>query len=50
MDNLIEFPRMKKADDLAEKLTASVIIEAQKLGLNTLDPDFVLIWHGFINS
>ena len=53
MDNIVEFPRMKKADELAEKLTTSVIIEAQKLGLNTLDPDFVfdMAWvHKFVKA
>jgi hypothetical protein len=38
---VIEFPRMKKADDISEKLLAVVIVEAQKLGLNTTDQDFV---------
>ena len=32
---VIEFPRMRKADDISDKLLAAVIVEAQKLGLNT---------------
>ena len=50
---VIEFPRMKKADDISDKLTAAVIIEAKRLGLNTIDQDFVfdMAWvHKFIKA
>ena len=41
MDNIIEFPRMKKADELSEKLISALLKEANKQGLDTLNPDFV---------
>tara|TARA_Y100001973_G_C5162854_1_gene314483 strand:- start:717 stop:941 length:225 start_codon:yes stop_codon:yes gene_type:complete len=50
---VIEFPRMKKAEELSDKLTAAVIIEAKRLGLNTTDQDFVfdMAWvHKFIKA
>jgi hypothetical protein len=53
MDNLIEFPRMKKADDISHKLTAALIVEAQKLGLDTMNQDFVfdMAWvHKFVKA
>ena len=50
---LIEFPRMKKADDISHKLTTALIVEAQKLGLDTMNQDFVYdcAWvHKFIRA
>ena len=50
---VIEFPRMKKADDISHKLTAALIVEAQKLGLDTMNQDFVYdcAWvHKFIRA
>ena len=41
MDNIIEFPRMKKADELSEKLISALLKEANKQGLDTLNSDFV---------
>ena len=38
---VIEFPRMKKADELSNKLTAALISEAKRLGLDTMNEDFV---------
>ena len=38
---VIEFPRMKKADDISHKLTTALVVEAQKLGLDTMNQDFV---------
>ena len=38
---VIEFPRMKKADDISHRLTTALIIEAQRLGLDTMNQDFV---------
>jgi hypothetical protein len=40
-NNIVEFPRMKKAEEITEKLTTSLILEARKLGLNTDNQDFV---------
>jgi len=50
---VIEFPRMKKADDISQKLTTALIVEAQKLGLDTMNQDFVydMAWvHKFIRA
>jgi hypothetical protein len=50
---VIEFPRMKKADDISHKLTTALIVEAQKLGLDTMNQDFVYdcAWvHKFIRA
>ena len=50
---VIEFPRMKKADDISQKLTTALILEAQKLGLDTMNQDFVydMAWvHKFIRA
>jgi hypothetical protein len=50
---VIEFPRMKKADDISHKLTTALIVEAQKLGLDTMNQDFVydMAWvHKFIRA
>jgi len=50
---VIEFPRMKKADDISHKLTTALILEAQKLGLDTMNQDFVYdcAWvHKFIRA
>lgn len=38
---VIEFPRMKKADELSEKLISALVKEAHKQGLDTLNADFV---------
>jgi len=50
---VIEFPRMKKADDISHKLTTALIVEANKLGLDTMNQDFVYdcAWvHKFIRA
>ena len=50
---VIEFPRMKKADDISHKLTTALIVEAQNLGLDTMNQDFVydMAWvHKFIRA
>ena len=50
---VIEFPRMKKADELSNKLTAALISEAKRLGLDTMNEDFVfdMAWvHKFIKA
>ena len=41
MDNVVEFPRKKKAEEITEKLTTSLLLEANKLGLDTKNQDFV---------
>ena len=41
MDNVVEFPRKKKADEIAQKLTTSLLLEANRLGLDTKNQDFV---------
>jgi len=40
MDNIIDFPRKKKADKQTEQLMKTIIIECQKLGINTQNADF----------
>jgi hypothetical protein len=50
---VIEFPRMKKADDTAQKLTELLVIECQKLGIDTMNQDFAfdMAWtHKFIKA
>ena len=50
---VIEFPRMKKADEISNKLTAALISEAKQLGLDTMNEDFVfdMAWvHKFIKA
>ena len=50
---VIEFPRMKKADEISNKLTAALISEAKKLGLDTMNEDFVfdMAWvHKFVKA
>tara|TARA_Y100000114_G_C11709178_1_gene302546 strand:+ start:502 stop:735 length:234 start_codon:yes stop_codon:yes gene_type:complete len=41
MDNIVEFPRMKKADEITEQLVTTLVREANKLGLDTKNQDFV---------
>ena len=41
MDNIVEFPRMKKADEITEQLVTTIVREANKLGLDTKNQDFV---------
>ncbi len=41
MNNVIDFPRKKKADKQTETLMKALIIECQKLGMNTSNADFV---------
>ena len=50
---VIEFPRMKKADEISNKLTAALISEAKRLGLDTMIEDFVfdMAWvHKFVKA
>ena len=50
---VIEFPRMKKADEISNKLTAALISEAKRLGINTMNEDFVfdMAWvHKFLQA
>ncbi len=39
-DNVIDFPRKKKADKQTEQLMEALITECYKLGINTHNPDF----------
>ena len=50
---VIEFPRMKKADEISNKLTAALISEAKRLGHDTMNEDFVfdMAWvHKFVKA
>ena len=40
MNNIIDFPRKKTADKQTEHLMKALIIECQKLGMNTSNADF----------
>ena len=40
MTNIIDFPRKKTADVQTEQLMKTLIIECQKLGINTSNADF----------
>ena len=40
MTNIIDFPRKKTADIQTEQLMKTLIIECQKLGINTNNADF----------
>jgi len=53
MDNIIEFPRMKKSEEITDKLATALIAACHKEGLNTVDPDFVfdMAWvHKFLQA
>ena len=41
MNNVVDFPRKKTADKQTEHLMKALIIECQKLGMNTTNADFV---------
>ena len=41
MDNVIDFPRKTKANQQTETLMKALIIECQKLGINTSNRDFL---------
>lgn len=41
MDKVIDFPRMRKSEEISEKVMKALIIECQKQGLNTQNQDFV---------
>ena len=40
MSNIVDFPRKKTADKQTEHLMKALIIECQKLGMNTNNADF----------
>ena len=40
MNNIVDFPRKKTADKQTEHLMKALIIECQKLGINTNNQDF----------
>ncbi|MDB4488203.1 hypothetical protein N9042_00370 [bacterium] len=53
MDNIIEFPRMKKSEELTDKLVTALIAHCHKEGMNTVNPDFVfdMAWvHKFLQA
>ena len=53
MDNIIEFPRMKKSEELTDKLVTALIAHCHKEGMNTVNPDFVfdMAWvHKFLQE
>ena len=41
MDKVVEFPRMKKSEEIAENIMKAIILECNKQGLNTQNQDFV---------
>ena len=41
MDNVVDFPRKTKANQQTETLMKALIIECQKLGINTSNRDFL---------
>ena len=41
MDKVIDFPRMRKSEEISEKVMKAIILECNKQGINTHDQDFV---------
>ena len=41
MDKVVEFPRMKKSEEISENIMKAIILECNKQGLNTQNQDFV---------
>ena len=53
MDNIVEFPRMKKSEEITEKLATALLNACHEQGLNIENPDFVfdMAWvHKFLQA
>mgnify|MGYP001602795701 FL=1 len=53
MDNIVEFPRMKKSEEITEKLATALLNACHEEGLNIENPDFVfdMAWvHKFLQA
>ena len=41
MDKVIDFPRMRKSEEISENIMKAIVLECNKQGLNTENQDFV---------